>query len=733
MGDMNSGGPIATSRSFSVSLILLVVSLGANVFFRLAPAYFPQYKKDARSIVEQRIAAASIQTLTQKYPGYGARVRHALIRDIIKKESRSKEFHARILEEYAALCEPYQDKDHQTYLLELDPYQWMRNTENVLRYGFPGTKREGALMYDTYMLAPRGIEIGHIHFLFYCSAALYRVFSFFFPATGLAHFLFYLPLFYTVVFLTSLYFFSKQYFSSFGAFCTTLYVGCNSLFINRSCAGWYDYDALSMTMPLIVLGCVGASIRYGRSSGRYWAWLACAAFFQGMYTFTWIGWWFLLFIIIAAFLFIILNNYVLYERRRAHALALHYVGTLTGFLIGSALFCLLISKVNMLAEFMTLLRENLTLGKSASVSLWPDMRYTISELQGSSFLGAVKNLYGGVIMSIVLIANIWIYTKERRGKHACMVYVMFFWAVFMIYASMKGARFIIYLVIPFGFFFGWAVSEALRILRERARLHFRAASAGFAVTGIIIIFMLTRFLQTGFISSRNDYPLMNDEWYEAMQQVKMQTPPGSVINSWWDYGNFFKAVADRPVIFDGQSQLGSLGYWMGRVLLARDENEALRILRMLNNASDTTFGALQAHIHDQFKTERMLEEILTCDRLHGDEVLRTHGIPQVARQRILDDLHRVPGPAYFVVDKSMAGKMANISFIGNWIFPKVFITKNSALPEKELFARLEDIYKLSPAQAKAYYEEVLVSGLHADGDEILSKRFSFYTTPITGT
>jgi len=60
------------------------------------------------------------------------------------------------------------------------------------------------------------------------------------------------------------------------------------------------------------------------------------------------------------------------------------------------------------------------------------------------------------------------------------------------------------------------------------------------------------------------------------------SPADSVVNSWWDFGHWFKVVAGRRVLFDGMTQNTPYAYWMAQVFLSDDETAAARTLKMLD-------------------------------------------------------------------------------------------------------------------------------------------------------
>ncbi|MFA5272393.1 MAG: hypothetical protein WC412_08695, partial [Candidatus Omnitrophota bacterium] len=203
------------------------------------------------------------------------------------------------------------------------------------------------------------------------------------------------------------------------------------------------------------------------------------------------------------------------------------------------------------------------------------------------------------------------------------------------------------------------------------------------------------------------------------------TPKDSVINAWWDYGHFFKTLSGRRVIFDPQSQHMTLSYWMAQVLLTKNENEAINILRMLNNSSSTLFEEMQAEIKDDFQRIALLKRVLNSNEKEAREILGKQNISDKLKEKIMDTIFfKKPAPAYFVVDKSMIFKMYNISFLGNWNFSKVYVLKNNNLPKNKVIEGLMEIFSLSKEQAENIYSETILATTEDELNEILSSRYS---------
>lgn len=79
-----------------------------------------------------------------------------------------------------------------------------------------------------------------------------------------------------------------------------------------------------------------------------------------------------------------------------------------------------------------------------------------------------------------------------------------------------------------------------------------------------------------------------------------------------------------------------------------------------------------------------------------------------------------------LVDKSMIGKMNNISFIGNWDFARAYVLRQKALPRSEVLRGLQSIFSLSAVEAGKLYSQVHAAMSRGMKDEIPSQRLSFF-------
>ena len=714
---------------------LLTFVLALNVYLRFFPAFFPQLKRQAAINVYHDISRTALQNADVVYQAYSPQVRAAAAEKTFQEAVKKTGLvNVKIAQEYLRLKAPFQNSKGRTYLMELDPYQWLRQTEYVLKNGYPGDRRSGKDKYDSLMLYPAGYKCHYASFMFYLTAWLYRGALFFAHGLDLETFVFYVPVFYAAVFLVLFYFFVRKMFGPPTAFIATGLYGLNSMVIQASSVGWYKYHILGMIMAILVVWSLAEALAEGSGTRRTVLYSLAASFFMMLFAATWVGWWFILLAAFGVYLINILNNHNLYSAEPARLRAAnqpYYLSAVLFFVVSWALGHLCIG-IDIYAELVREIKSNMNLGTPLSASVWPNVYYTVSELQRLDFNNLAGHLGGRLFLITGLVGMFVIYLREKRSRLKNYVYFLLFWFAFMLVAALKGVRFTMHLALPFMIF---TSAFLLKVLPQfiDSRLKGRwvriVGTAGFLA---ITLFFINSRLNAGFRAAENLYPLMNSAWDKAFTFVKDNTPPSAVMNSWWDYGDLFKAGAGRAVIFDGQSQRGQIAYWMGNVIISSDEDKAVRILRLLNNASDTTYDTLVKYLPDPFESVGILWKLLSSDHDQAQKILQDRGIPEPAAALILKQLFAQPPPAYFVVEESMLPKMASISFLANWDFSKFYVFQNIKHPRAEVLDNLSRIFSLDKETVARIYEETAMALSGKGFYETVSRRFGFPGGPQDG-
>jgi dolichyl-diphosphooligosaccharide--protein glycosyltransferase len=661
------------------------LALSLNIYFRAFPINFPQLKIEARNTVIGSIRQGLAKEINAKFPEMGNLAKDRLIENSVsgylKKNKQAIENRAR--QKHLKLKNRYQDGGGQTYLMELDCWHWARYVDNVCRLGHPGDKVVNGRQMDTLMLAPSGSYLPWNQFLFYSSAWLYNNFFLIFGPLPLSSFLFYLPLFFVAIFIGILYLFCFWGGGNLSAFLTCIFVGLSRVFLLRSHAGWFDMDVLNLLMPLLI--CWTYILAYSASSFRpRLLWLCLSAFWLGIFSFTWVNWWFILLVILAYEIFSLLQIPFLFHRKKGDGLVIirQRLFSLFLFLGFSLCWVLLFSGIEPLRAFYSQLQSALVLNKPLTMaSAWPNVFSTVDELRELNIIqmaGYIAPLPLTICSFICMLALFLrtLHNPEYVGFERERITILFFWFIGMLFACFRGIRFTMFLLVPLGVSLGLAAEEAIRYFRNKKRV------ISFAIIILIISFTL-QFLKIADETARGIFPLMNGAWYKTLTGINQKAPKEAVVNSWWDFGDWFKAVSQRAVIFDGQSQDTPQAYWMANALISADEREAIGILRMLNNGGNKAFEIINQRLKNSFASVLLLKKIILCEPKEARETLSKFLPPQEIEE-VMKLVFNKPVKAYFVVDYTMPQKIPAISFLGNWDFTKVYLSQNLKDKEKAL-------------------------------------------------
>ena len=390
-----------------------------------------------------------------------------------------------------------------------------------------------------FMLAPAGAFIGWEQFLFYLSAVLYKIFAFFKPVP-LFTFCFYLPLFFVSVFIIILYLFSYRYGGHIAGLTSGFIVGLAPIFLPRSSAGWFDTDVLNMIFPVLIIWAYLMSLRIRQRRWKVF-WIALSSFFVGMFSFTWSRWWFILLVILIYELLTcgwVCGRYFYHSLMRPKApkpqegqdLNEEGLGHLRlrallvcAFLFLSLAFVRIIAGADPLIAVFNHVSQALILNKPLMSSVWPNVYSTVGELRKVDML-EINRLAGEawiLILSLVCMAALVVRSfidREFSAFKRASIIIFAAWFLSMAFASLRGVRFVVFLLVPLAVSLGWVMNDIYS--------YFRKKDNKWAMAFVICISLVICFIpvKKGYAAAKGIYPLMDDTWYKVLNLVKEKTP-----------------------------------------------------------------------------------------------------------------------------------------------------------------------------------------------------------------
>ncbi|MFA5089879.1 MAG: STT3 domain-containing protein [Candidatus Omnitrophota bacterium] len=690
-----------------LSWLLLFIAVGVSVFFRLGTAYLPGLHDAAKEGVSVSFIHDARKAMEEKFSEFSPRVKARLAAEMVSvlDRDKNKAFSEAIRNKENEMRSEFQNESGETFLLEIDSYHWMRLVRNLIQYGRVGDTVINGRQYDTLMLAPIGMEAGvslHKNLQVYLNYYIFKAQKALRADIPLARLLFYMPIAVTCAVLIAVFLFGLSIETSRINICgviAALTLGLSPIFLQRSLAGWLDTDPYILLFSLSAAWTFYLSLKEGISLKKRLSFVFISGLIIGLFSFTWNGWWYIFDLILLAAVFHTLNLYSVRQGRQTDSWKLAPWFALALFFLSSFIFVGLLCGVETFTRFIfEPLRIALAKGYLKG-HFWPNTFLTVQELRPANIKEVINNCGGWFVFLPALFSLFFMLLDKKQKDYRQRQFIVFlfvFWIMAVSLASIKAVRFSLLLAVPISISFGVLMERIIIFLEARIGRLFKFTRIK-EVLLFVSFYLLVSFLSDRAFLLRNALPLMNRHWWALLEEVRVKTPKEAILNSWWDYGHWFKAVAERRVLFDGATQDTPVAYWMGRALLTDSEVEAAGILRMLNSGSNKAFEKLNGLGIDKLTCLKILNDIITRSEPEARRILSGY-ITDSDAGEIIRYTHR-PQPAYFIVEPSLISKMRPISFLGSWDFQKALIYQE--------FRELD----------KADFIDYLVKELHYDKDE----------------
>ncbi|MFP4117893.1 MAG: STT3 domain-containing protein [Candidatus Woesearchaeota archaeon] len=302
--------------------------------------------------------------------------------------------------------------------------------------------------------------------------------------------------------------------------------------------------------------------------------------------------------------------------------------------------------------------------------------------------------------------------KDLRVPYAAIITI---WLVSMVFASTRGVRFNIFIVPPFALGFGilmGVLSSKTSDVASRLHGFGRRTTTVFVSVLFIGLFFLSSLdggmLDTSTETARNYVPHMNDAWFDGLKGIKETAEEDAVIGSWWDFGHWFKAIAERPVFFDGGSQNSKTAHWMGKSLLTEDELLTVGLLRMMSCGRDEAYDALENDSPlNGYESVDMIDDIVRTNRSAAISMMTEAGVSEDVAEKVVDHTHCAPPEVFYITSEDMLGKGGVWGHFGSWDFHKarqyVDVKKMDMGPALE---HLTENYSYDDNRATEVYNEI---------------------------
>ncbi|MAE42645.1 hypothetical protein CMO93_02650 [Candidatus Woesearchaeota archaeon] len=712
--------------------LLLLIPIILSIFLRIQPAYLPVTDQWATDSVINNLRSQISGQISQQYPNLPDQNKNTLVENELQKilKEQKSQIDQQIKGTSDFFKSRLQDDSGQTYLIAIDPYFWMRHAKNIIENGHPGDEIRDGQPLDTHMFAPIGREIPPDMFHAYFEAYLFKFLSFFNSNLNLMKVAFYIPVLISALSVIPAFFIARKIAGNFAGFIAGTIVAIHPSFLTRTIGGFSDTDAYNVMFPLFIAWLFIEALE-AKNTKNTAILSAIAGLLVAFYSVTWGGWWYIFdFILASTFFYIayyafvhkkeLIQNFSSFTKQKAIKNSLAF---LMVFFIVTALSTSLFVSYGHFTKFYKNPTGFAKLKEVGITTIWPNVFTTVAEQNPASlnnvinqvglgkfffflialmgitltltgrkhkklwfvggtlawyitiFLLKIQNLNTFLILiSIPIIIRIiialWESDTEIDIKYAILLIL---WFIATTFASTKGVRFTLLLVPAFAIGFGVALGELYKYTNIWITKLLQINKIISKTTVIIVLLLLLIApYKSAANTAKNEIPSFNDAWATSLEKIKEDSQPNAIINSWWDFGHWFKFWADRPVTFDGTSQNTPPAHWIGKVLLTDDETLAIGILRMLDCSSTEGFDTISALTNDGTEAINIMYEIMPLNKKDAEKILNKHFDKDDA-EKILEKTHCQPPENYFITSEDMIGKSGVWAHFGSWNFDRGLI------------------------------------------------------------
>ncbi|MEM0230916.1 MAG: STT3 domain-containing protein [Candidatus Woesearchaeota archaeon] len=576
-----------------------------------------------------------------------------------------------------------------TYLGDLDSYYFLRYADNYLANGMQADEIRNGTYWDNHMLAPIGTPMTPtLHP--YVIAWLYKILKIFQPKMTTMQASFYVPLVCAIIAAIVAFMIGKRLFGNLAGLAVSVLLAVNPMFLSRTMGS--DTDVYNVMFPLLIIWMIIEALNAEQKWQKI-LFAVLSGMFVGIFALAWMGWWFIFDFLTAAF-GIYIAYLLIFEVKKSKKKALSSLAqtalVLSIFILSSFTFTSIIIGAKNFSAIIKGPFEVMGLKNVAHSTYWPNVYLTVAELNpgsidtivgvmGGASLGilfAILAILGVVLFTILHFVDIPILKGYKKSHHNLILPILLIiWFFGTAYATYKGVRFALLFVPAFalaaGLGIGILFEMTLQVL-SNAKVH---KLFSYLIIAILLVGLMIPQIKMGYATGRAYVPSMNDAWYDALSKIKQDSAQNAIINSWWDFGHWFKYVADRAVTADGASQNSPQAYWLGRILVTDNEDEAIAILKMLDCGSNTAFEIIDKKYNDTPTSIAILRSALMLNRSEARKYLSNY-LESEDVERVMQAMDCTPPEDYFITSGDMVGKAGVWAHFGLWDFEKAKLLLN---------------------------------------------------------
>tara|TARA_Y100000310_G_scaffold94401_1_gene92009 strand:+ start:7236 stop:10538 length:3303 start_codon:yes stop_codon:yes gene_type:complete len=323
-----------------------------------------------------------------------------------------------------------------------------------------------------------------------------------------------------------------------------------------------------------------------------------------------------------------------------------------------------------------------------------------------------------LIIIPIAIKIFWAMYKKDESIDIKYSTILIIWLIATIFAATKGIRWVLLGAAPLGIAIGITLGLTLKNGTRYLNKEFKINKIISMVVLIIILLLVIGiapfppFCKFGICASGkntafHEVPSMNDAWYNTLDKINREATHDAIINSWWDFGHWFKAIGDRAVTFDGTTQNTPMAHFVGNALLNDDEQQAIGTLRMLDCGSSSAVERLETYLGRTYKAIELLRSVYSLDRAAALKVYQNTILTPEQIDEVIELTHCDPPENYFITSQDMVGKSGVWAHFGIWDFRKATMYNQVYGAEKNpSIELLTSEFNMTKEDASSLYFEI---------------------------
>lgn len=418
---------IMKTLKFVIPVVFILFVIFMAFHLRSGPINLDGIDDRVRANVYSNIQAAISQNIAVNYPNLNAQYREEMVAEEYNKvietgkytlNGQELDVEELARQSAANVKAAFKADNGQTYLNAIDPYHFLKLSENYQKNGHLGTElkenENGELQpYISYKVAPVGV------FTTYNPEFHILLESFLFNLYGVdensdigekTEAVFLIPVIFAMLSVIPIYLILRKFTDDLSALFGSLILISLSTFVSRTVAGFVDTDAYNVFFPLMIM----IFLVYGflfKNDILTGVFAAIAGLFQALFILAWSNGWYMFIFIVASLLGYVaytLAASFLYEKKFNLKKISNSIKnsslTLVSFLVSSFIFTFLITSQNIFT-----LTYNSLLGYSSAISsisqtyIWPNVLSSVAELNPASFPTIIASVGGTIVFFIALM------------------------------------------------------------------------------------------------------------------------------------------------------------------------------------------------------------------------------------------------------------------------------------------------------------------------------------------